>query len=400
MSISRFVFQCRRFLAVSVLTVAALIGSAPGCQALLGPDCKSEDPGCDVTLFLLQYLAAGTQNVASHLYLATTTQIEVYSIERSSGVLSLESTFSVGNSMNKLVVDSNGRILHAGGVSSPGGLHSFRLDNPVAPTALPGNALTAPAGRGFTQITPNGRYVYAANNTDVDGYVVDVAAGTRTQIPGMPLGTGCINANAIDARGEMYYDHAALAGFLRGFRIDAATGALTLASSVTEPVFMRSMAVENQRRYLYTGTLSNSTTALYGYALDASGAPVGPLAGSPFTVTSATDSVYDIAIDSRSRFLYTANLNTDSVSMLRIDSATGAVSPIAAPLGVGNAPSVVALSPDERFLYTVYNNGAGVQFIGQYQVNSDGSLGLIGSTQTNVSSQGRTIDFLFNTELR
>lgn len=90
-------------------------------------------------------------------------------------------------------------------------------------------------------------------------------------------------------------------------------------------------------------------------------ATMGPVTGTTVaTVTRRTP-----------KFLYSASGNLDTVSAFRVDPATGALTGLGTPYGVGYFPTSVVATHDSKFLYvTVFTNN---QVVG-FAIQPDGSL--------------------------
>jgi 6-phosphogluconolactonase (cycloisomerase 2 family) len=77
--------------------------------------------------------------------------------------------------------------------------------------------------------------------------------------------------------------------------------------------------------------------------------------------------VTDVAVVCYGRFAYAANRGDNSLSVYSIDSTTGALTAVGAPVPAGESPYAIAAGPDGRYVYVV-NEGS--NNISVYAVNS------------------------------
>jgi 6-phosphogluconolactonase len=119
--------------------------------------------------------------------------------------------------------------------------------------------------------------------------------------------------------------------------------------------------------YTYVGTL---TGVLAGYAVSSTGA-LGTLSGSPFQLATAT--IMSLAITPSNTFLYAAVAGV-GVFGLGLNGTTGVPTLIStSPLVEDVAPSALTVDPSGKFLL-VAGLANGVAAVGEYVINSDGTL--------------------------
>ena len=390
----------RSLLAGGLLAIAAVGGAFSGCHGLTGVECGSDDPACDSTLFLLQFLTSGRRSVPTHLYVGAGSQLQIYSIDRTTGGLTFANSFGAGNSVAKFKVNSTYKTLHVASSTTSGGLYTYSLSTPTSPLNYAGSPQPA-TSMPFISATPNGSFAYPSTSTSINGVAVNTTAQTLGSIPGLPLGSGCVAASAMHIDGLMYYTSDGVAAQMKEYAINQSTGSLTAGGTVSAPGFS-SMVITPGGKYLYGGTNGTVIPNVYGFSLNPStGALSAAVPGSPYAVATVTDSVRAVATDSRARYLYTANLNTDSVAGFTIDASTGALTAVTgSPFAAGNAPTSVTVSPDDKYVYVTSDNGAGTYQILQFKINSDGSLTQLTQTPTNGNLIGANLDILYFTEPR
>jgi 6-phosphogluconolactonase len=120
---------------------------------------------------------------------------------------------------------------------------------------------------------------------------------------------------------------------------------------------------------------SNGSDSISAFANDNSGA-LTPLAGSPFP---SPNDVLSMAATRIGNFLYAASYKRNLVSGFSIDAASGVLNPLSCSsiATTGPQPSMIAIAPSDKFLYTVnrgdYNTGQG-EGITVFSIDSTGCL--------------------------
>lgn len=167
-------------------------------------------------------------------------------------------------------------------------------------TPVPGSPFTTGTNSDFTFADLSGRFLYVANfgSMDVSGFTINSTSGALTPIAGSPFATGGGRPDAVtvDPTGHFLYaaDDSGVTGNA-GFTIDQTTGALTL------------------------------------------------IAGSPFV---AGNSPSGVAVDSLSKFAFSANENSGDISVFSINPITGALTAVTgSPFPAGTEPGGIAVYP-------------------------------------------------------
>ena len=125
-------------------------------------------------------------------------------------------------------------------------------------------------------------------------------------------------------------------------------------------------SAQAQSPYLYASIPNGTTSLIAGYSVDRSG-KLTPVPGSPLSLSREGGLV---ATDPADQFLFVLNATTNAISVLSIDSSSGALtevlgSPVPAPVpppGGGSPPSnpicmATFRSTTNNFLYVAYRNG-------------------------------------------
>ncbi len=189
--------------------------------------------------FTLPGVSVGNFTAASadgrFLFNAGNGLVEVYGINSTNGQLSVAAKpVSTSGSAGPMAVSADTRFLY---VANPiQGTVAVYLIGPNGSLALvPGSPFPTDLMAAGMTLSPDGRFLYITFQNGVEshvkGYAVNPASGTFTPIPGATVA----NANSINVDGSGQFAY--VAGIqLSTFKIDPATGALTLASQAPQPV--------------------------------------------------------------------------------------------------------------------------------------------------------------------
>jgi 6-phosphogluconolactonase (cycloisomerase 2 family) len=199
-------------------------------------------------------------------------------------------------------------------------------------------------------VSPNGNYVYVANNNDNDIAIFRSNAGALTLSTTVP--SGGINPQALvfNPAGTFLYVLNAGSNTVTTFAANASTGALTqigspVATGVT-PYGVQT-SVTPGGTFLYVANYgSNSVSA---YSLGSNGLP-SPITGSPF---AAGAHPFAVTVNPAGTFAYVANETDNTVSTYSIDPTYGTLTPVGSPTptGTGSNPVGVVVDPSGQYLY-------------------------------------------------
>lgn len=271
-------------------------------------------------------------------------------------------------------------------VSSSGALKSVS-GSPFSTLPRPMAVAVDPTGR-FAYISTFGNTVKVSNQ--ISAFNIDPATGAfTTALPGSPFTTGLNPAAvAVDPSGHFVYVANYNSQSVSMFSINAADGSLTSigADVATGGYQSRSIVVDPTGRFVYvTNALSNTVSALSigsGGALTRLDADPGTPGEQNFSVGAYP---YFIAVSPTGRFLYVANRNGTTVSVLSVDTVTGMLTRLdldpATPgyqeTTTGFGPASIAVDPHGKFAYVVNDNDSTVS---AYSIDAtSGFLNAIGN---------------------
>ena len=314
------------------LTAAA---GSPYTPAELQPYALAVDPGG-------QYLYVA--NSASAL-------VSTYGIG-AGGALTLDvSTATTGAATNRpfaLAIDPAGPYLYVGSDDNPNGtLEAYSINagvlTPVtgllgSSTYLSGNI---PYG---VAVDPTNSLVFAANYYDATmvGYAIG-AGGLLGAVPGSPFGfQGGIGINqpyalAVYPAGGFLFVTDAIANTVTEYSYGA-NGTLTQGVSYAVGAAPKGVTIDPTGSFLYVSNSGDGTVSAFTVNIDGI---LTEVTGSPFVSTTTNiPSVTPTAVqvDPSGQFAYVANGDADTVSVFRINLATGALTMVGTPVSTVNFP--------------------------------------------------------------
>jgi 6-phosphogluconolactonase len=204
--------------------------------------------------------------------------------------------------------------------------------------------------------TPNGRFVYVANNAlALYGFTVDAGTGAITSVPGSPyVIQHAPNGMTIDPSSKFLYLANGGSNGIAAYAIDPMTGALTAVAGSPFPAGSdpTSLVVEPSGKYLYG--INQQSNNVSGYTIDPQTGALTSVLGSPFQAGTAPVS---IDVDSSGKYIYA--YSQGAVSGYAINAANGALIPVAgSPFrATTNGPGPFATNPNSNFAYVVYPPG-------------------------------------------
>jgi 6-phosphogluconolactonase (cycloisomerase 2 family) len=100
-------------------------------------------------------------------------------------------------------------------------------------------------------------------------------------------------------------------------------------------------------RFAYVANRQSNN--LSAYAIDSANGALLPIAGSPFASTGTTPTA--LIVDPNGDFLYVANDASNNVSVYAIDASSGALTAVGFPTNAGTGPGALTVDPRDQFLY-------------------------------------------------
>jgi YD repeat-containing protein len=237
-------------------------------------------------------------------------------------------------------------------------------------------ALTAPAGspslagRGPVGVVvdPSGQFTYVVNAADlsISEYTINPGTGVLTPITGSPLGltvggtpipgNSSTFAAAVDPTGQILYvltgcPNGSCAGFITGFALNPATGALTYdfqGVSVPSGVNPSSLAIDPQNEFVFATDSASGNVLMLPSAANRT-----PPVQNGIGALTGTGSSF-VAVEPKGNYLYVANTGSGMISAFAINRAAGVLAPVpGSPFTVGIDPVSISIDPSGAFLYVI-----------------------------------------------
>jgi len=300
--------------------------------------------------------------VGNYLYLPfgdTTSVIQALSINHSTGALTTVtgSPFALsatGGTADSLVADPKQRFLFAGSESS-GFINVFQINATTG-------ALTEIQGSPFTNlfnffsadimtVDSTSTYLYAGQgffSSGVIGFSIDQTSGALTELAGSPFALNVAQIHAsptgnflLGVQEIQDQNTAATDAHIYVFSIDPTSGFPTpvAGSPFTTTSAPSDFAISPNGKFVYvTGydPVAQTTAAIEGYSMDATTGALTPLTGSPFTTLPAAT---QCQFDQSGGLMFCAT--SAGISAFSANPSTGAITHIA-DLAASNYPFAVS----------------------------------------------------------
>ena len=248
-----------------------------------------------------------------------------------------------------------GSGVQTGALSTSG---TFAAVTQTTPPALAGSAIDTMSVSGNFLYLP-----FGDTNSVVQVLSIDHTTGLLTEVAGSPFAltpTGATADMAVaDPKNRFLFVGAEFTGSISVFQINTTTGALTQISGspFTNPFnFFAAdiMTVDSTSTYLYAGQ-GDFTQGVVGFSIDQTSGALTELAGSPFPLNVA-----QIHASPAGNFLLGVQEIQDGSSgatdphiyVFSIDTTSGFPTPVAgSPFTTTSAPFDFAISPNGKFVY-------------------------------------------------
>lgn len=137
-------------------------------------------------------------------------------------------------------------------------------------------------------------------------------------------------------------------------------------TSPTPPVTTTPITITTKAKFVYTG---NQGASLSGYSDDSSTGALNALNGFPLVIGS---NPIVVAVDPQNRFLFVGDIAADKLHVFTIDSSTGALSEITtSPYATVHEPVAIAVDPTGTHVYVASQGGNSV---GAFSLSATGAL--------------------------
>lgn len=251
--------------------------------------------------------------------------IRRYTINRGSGAL--EGEMAVDNAYGattKLVMDSEGKYLFALANMGSDAVISFAI-NPGDGSLTKVSQVSVGQSCVGLALDPSGKHIYVTSSSDSSYYVITVDRADGTLSGSTPVTTGNSPMETIvHPSGMFVYFPFSLATAMAYNARDTLTGALTAGSANINPRTHLYLAIQPAGNYLY----ASGVGGLFGYALSPSTGEPTVLNGGASYVSGGNRMLFD----PEGRYLFVLGYDGNTLTQLRIDSGTGALNVVGAPI--------------------------------------------------------------------
>jgi 6-phosphogluconolactonase (cycloisomerase 2 family) len=299
---------------------------------------------------------------------ATLDTLSAFTINPISGLLTPVNSLPTGNTPNAVAVTPDGQFVYtanqdAPSVATPGanpGISIFSV-NPASGALIVAGTQATAAGT-FPQaitIDPSGQFALVADgaNATVLVFSINPANGALTPVGSPVAAASNVGGNpssiAVDPSDQFVYVTDQYEAQVFSFAFNAATGALTPLASSPTASGNTPVWVSIDPTGQFLYVSNQGDSTASGWTINGAGA-LTATAGSPYAAEFATGGNPEVvAIDPTDQFLYVTDVVKSTVVAFNIAPTTGVLSPMAgSPFTVGGGPWGEAIDPSGQFLYT------------------------------------------------
>jgi 6-phosphogluconolactonase (cycloisomerase 2 family) len=323
----------------------------------------------------------GSANQFAYVIASGASEIQAFSLDNSGNLTKIGGPIATGVNPHHVDVDRTGRFVYVSNHDSSF-VSGWRINtdgslDPMNP-ATGSPVLTADVGPHSSVIDQTGSFLYVVSGTGastIKAYTIDTSTGPTRGMPtaiagqSFPVGTHGHNVT-ISPNNLFIYVAAETSGEVYAFSRDTTSGALTAQGVMTGLPNCDAVAVSPDNKFLYAAY----TNAVEVFSIAANGALTRITPVSAFSTNNAGQGSgpHSMTIHPNGQTLYTANINANTVSVFRVDTATGALTELQTPPpATGTFPNYVLVHPNQLFLFTA-DQGPGA--LSRFGINADGKL--------------------------
>src|SRR5215831_1007320 len=226
-------------------------------------------------------------------------------------------------------------------------------------------------------------YVSNAQDSNIDGYVLDTTNGTLTPIGKTEAAKLVMPMTVSPNKKYLYAVIRSQPVRILSYAIDPATGALTQKASAPLPDSMPYVSTDRTGRFLFTASYGGDKLAV---------SPIGEnglVEVEAIQVIPTGRNAHSILSDRSNKFVYAATVGANQMLQFTFDSTTGKLTPNEPPAvspDAGHGPRHMVFSPDNKNLY-VLNELSG--HVTQYAIDAaKGTLTLVDSVSSVPAEAG------------
>jgi YVTN family beta-propeller protein len=336
-------------------------------------------------------------------------RLSVYTIDGTTGALTqaahspfdLGAQFGPAPAIGRPMIDPSGSLAYVGiPPQVPAGspeLYGATVDSGGNLTVIPGMPFQVGYGIQYGAFSAGGKILYLphngmnANVGQIWAWSVSSPSGALTAIGAYVTGGSTPFGVVFNAAGTLAFTPNFFSS-VSVFSVDAATGALTLATGSPVSTGTGStptgLVLHPTQNFVYVASANYGapTSTIAGFQFDAASGALTPLAGSPYP-THGTNQVVTPIIDPLGKFLFVVNSGSNTIQAFAIDPASGVLTDVpGSPFAsAGTSPSQAWMDPSGKYLYSA---DSGSNTVSAYAINAaTGAVSVINSVPAGTTPQ-------------
>ena len=193
--------------------------------------------------------------------------VEMYTIDPTTGALNSIGTIAAGGYPQAVAVDPAGNFLFMATMNatpgSAGSLSTYAINATTGALTSIGT-ITAGGVPNAVTVDPSGKFAYVPNSgsNDVSMYTIDATTGALTSIGTTATGTGPV-AVAVDPSGKFAYVADSGSNDVSMYTINSTTGSLTLTGMIAAGSSPSSIAIDPSGEFAYVTNSGSNDVAMY-----------------------------------------------------------------------------------------------------------------------------------------
>jgi len=317
---------------------------------------------------------------------ADSDNVSMYSIDASTGRLDLVGEIESETYPASVAVHPSGKFVyvanygdHLAGILGSVAMYTINDDGSLAPLG----AIAESVGTTAMAVHPSGKFAHAVTarfDNAIFTFKIDAGSGALTSAQTITGATEGSTSVAVHPSGKFAYtaNGAVLVGVpgssntISTYAIDPTSGALSLTGTTAAGALPSSVTVDPSGKFAYATNADSNNVSMY--SIDGTTGLLTSLG-----TIDAGQRPTSAAVHPASKFAYVTNAGSNTVSMYTIDAATGLLTSVGT-IDAERSPSSVAIDPSGKFAYVA---NAGSNSISMYSINAaTGALTLIGTVGT------------------
>jgi 6-phosphogluconolactonase len=316
-------------------------------------------------------------NQFAYVIASASSEIQANNLDGSGNITPIGGPISTGVNPHHVDVDRGGRFVyvsnHDSSFVSGWLINQNGSLNPMNPA--PGSPVTADVQPHSSIIDQTGAFLYVVAGTGAStltGYTINTSTGIPTAIAGQSFAVGTHGHNVtISPNNQFLYVAAETSGEVFAFSRDTTTGALTPQGVMSGMPVCDAVVVSNDNRFLFAAY----ENAVEVFSIGANGVlmRITPVSTFPTNNAGGGSGPHSMALHPNGLTLYTANINSNTVSVFGVNTNTGVLTELQSPpIPTGPNPNFVAIHPNGSFLFTADATPTGQ--LSRFAINADGTL--------------------------